>query len=150
CRLAHKPVVWSPRGMLQRWHGTNRPHLKSVWEKVCQLVSPAQLLLHTTSEEEAEGSQRRLPGLRTVVIPNGVDIPDSVSCSDRDKEFRLVYLGRLHPQKGIENLLYAYKMVHHNLEIRSSLIIAGTGEKQYIQTLKLLIRQLGLSGQVTM
>ena len=62
CSILDKPVVWSSRGMLQRWSGTRRPRLKAIWERVCRIVAPSRLVLHTTSEEEAHDSKRRLPG----------------------------------------------------------------------------------------
>jgi hypothetical protein len=34
CRILRKPLVWSPRGALQRWPGTSRARAKSVWEKI--------------------------------------------------------------------------------------------------------------------
>ena len=32
CRLLRKPVVWSPRGALQRWEGSTKPFLKHFWK----------------------------------------------------------------------------------------------------------------------
>src|SRR5262249_48831174 len=70
CKLMGKPIVWSPRGMLQRWEGTTRPVLKAVWERVCRAVSPERLILHVTSEDEARQSAQRMPGFDVAVIPN--------------------------------------------------------------------------------
>src|SRR5262249_24938899 len=36
CTLLGKPVVWSPRGMFQRWEGSTRTTLKSIWNLVCR------------------------------------------------------------------------------------------------------------------
>jgi len=150
CKVTRKPVVWSPRGMLQRWEETSRPQLKLVWEKLCQITAPRRLVLHATSEEEARESQHRLPGLDTVVVPNGIEIPKRIVAGNRDKEFQLVFLGRLHPKKGIESLLRAYRIVIRTLGMTSSLVIAGDGEKEYTETIKILIKELGLSGKVKM
>lgn len=54
CKVLDKPVVWSPRGSLQRWEGSRRPTLKAVWERVCRVAAPRRLVLHVTSEEERE------------------------------------------------------------------------------------------------
>ena len=150
CKILRKPIVWSPRGKLQRWNGTSRPNLKGIWEKVCQISAPRRLMLHATSEEEARESGARLPGVETVILPNGVNIPKIAARHNRDTELRVVYLGRLHPKKGVENLLSAYKRALCSLEMTSSLIIAGAGEQEYTDAIKRLIRELGLSERVKM
>jgi glycosyltransferase involved in cell wall biosynthesis len=147
CRILGKPLVWSPRGMLQRWDGTKRPHLKAIWESVCRVTAPGRLVLHATSEEEAHESECRLRGVRTVVIPNGVDIPPALANRNGHPARRFIYLGRLHPKKGIENLLLAYKLVQDKLR-GSSLVIAGEGDPPYVESLKAEIQRLGLAETV--
>jgi glycosyltransferase involved in cell wall biosynthesis len=150
CRLLGKPVVWSPRGMLQRWTGTRRPALKLLWEKVCRAAAPKNLLLHFTADSEAEESRSRMPGVRSVVIPNGLSIPDEVDHKNGHSALRLVYLGRLDPIKGIENLLRACSMLNGSLGRAASLTIAGAGEGAYTRALEADIKRLGLSERVRM
>src|SRR5438132_6427361 len=59
CRMLGRPLVWSPRGMLQRWEGMKRPYLKTLWESVCRITAPKRIMLHATSEEEAKESAKR-------------------------------------------------------------------------------------------
>lgn len=148
CKLLGKPVVWSPRGALQRWEGSTRPALKAVWERVCRHLAPKRLVLHVTSEEEAKDSGERFPGVGTVVIPNGIDIPEKVIRANANGILRLLYLGRLDPKKGIENLLTACAMLDGRLGCPWSLTIAGTGDRKYISALKARIDALGLSRSV--
>src|SRR5438876_11823650 len=150
CRMMGKPVVWSPRGMLQRWEGTSHRQLKEIWEKVCRVAAPKRLLLHVTSDEEARESKHRLPGVETALVPNGVDVPSRITCVQNDRHFQLAYVGRLHPKKGIENLLNAYNMVDDKLGVTSSLIIAGSGDAEYTESIKTQIGSLGLSQRVRM
>ena len=150
CRMLGKPIVWSPRGMLQRWDGTRRPHLKAIWEIICRIAAPGGIVLHATSIEEASESEGRLPGVKTVIVPNGVDIPPAIVHRNGRCEYRLAYMGRLHPKKGLENLLKAYKTVRDSLGATSSLVIAGDGDKLYVQSLNVQIRELGLSATVQM
>ncbi len=150
CKTLGKPLVWSPRGMLQRWKGTKRLHLKAIWDLVCRIAAPDRFVLHATSEEEARESERRLPGVKTVIVPNGVKIPQIVIQSNGHHDRRFIYLGRLHPKKGIENLLNAYSMVRNSLGTESSLVIAGEGDPQYVERLKVHIQELDLSGTVKM
>lgn len=148
CRLFNKPVVWSPRGALQRWEGSSRVVHKWVWESICQkLASRNNLVLHVTSQAEAEQSLKRFPRLRAVVIPNGVEVPQNLRRSASNGKLRLLYLGRLHPIKGIETLLEACGIVG-GLSPDWHLYIAGTGSPSYIDFLKSKVKELGLSEQV--
>jgi glycosyltransferase involved in cell wall biosynthesis len=147
-RLCGKPIVWSPRGMLQRWDGSRRPLLKTVWEQVCRLVLPRQLVLHVTSEDEAAQSRKRLPGVPTAFVPNGVSIPESIAHVPGGDRLRIVYLGRLDPKKGIENLLAACRIVSDRSELDYSLKIAGDGDASYVAALKRQIEDSHLSARV--
>jgi glycosyltransferase involved in cell wall biosynthesis len=147
CRLFNKPVVWSPRGALQRWEGSSRVVHKWVWESICQTLAAKNLVLHVTSQAEAEQSLRRFPKLRAVVIRNGVDVPQNPRRSASNGELRLLYLGRLHPIKGIESLLMACGIVN-SLSTDWHLHIAGTGSASYVDFLKSKVQELGLSRQV--
>jgi glycosyltransferase involved in cell wall biosynthesis len=150
CRVFAKQVVWSPRGALQRWEGSTRTTLKAVWERVCWVSASKRLILHVTSEEEAKESLRRFPAVEAAIIPNGVEIPDSLSPTNGNGTLRLLYLGRLHPKKGVENLLAACKLLNDESVITWSLTLAGPGDPAYIQTLMRTIQEYKLSDRVKM
>lgn len=148
-KLLDKPLVWSPRGSLQRWGGTRRPRLKTLWERICLAAAPKKLLLHVTSEEEARDSMARFPGIQTVIIPNGVEIPAQSQHTQRNEALRLLYIGRLNPKKGIENLLAACNLLNgHGPQY--TLTIAGTGDGPYEASLRGEIARLALSHQARM
>jgi len=149
CRMLGKPVVWSPQGALQRWQGSTRPWLKAAWDAVCRsLIVPARTVIHATSEGEAEATRQRMPSSRIEIIPNGVDLPELSESRQwvPGGELRLLYLGRLHPIKGIENLLRALAVLG-NASI--SLRICGTGEAVYADSLRALAQSLGVQGRVS-
>jgi glycosyltransferase involved in cell wall biosynthesis len=151
CKRFDKPVVWSPRGALQRWGGTTHVWQKALWEQICWLVAPTRLVLHVTSEEEADASLRRLPGIEVVVIPNGVEIPEKISHVHGHGVLRLLYLGRLHPIKGIDNLLAACKILKDShCAFIWRLTIAGTGDQRYTESLMARIDEWALAPQVKM
>ena len=147
CKVLGKPMVWSPRGALQRWSGSRRRAIKAVWEKACRTMIPGSLILHVTSEDEATESQCRFPGVHCVVIPNGIDIPEIVRHVPNSERLRLLYLGRLHEKKGLENLLAACKLL---LQTEWSLTIAGVGDPHYSKGLQEHICALNLSERVSM
>lgn len=150
CRLFDRPLVWSPRGSLQRWTGSRNPMLKACWERICRVLAPRHLVLHLTSPDEARESSPRFPEADVLVLPNGVRVPERVAYRPGDGSLRLMYLGRLDPKKGIENLLAA--CCHLTVEGRLdwSLTIAGGGQSDYAASLERLIGELGLSARVTM
>lgn len=147
CKLFRKPVVWSLRGALQRWPGTTRAMPKKIWELLCDLLCEEErIALHVTSPREAQDSTRRIKNARLVIIPNGVDIPPANAARQwrPNHQLRLLYLGRLHPIKGIENLLRALVQ----LDPIASLSICGNGSKRYELTLKSLVDELSLANRV--
>lgn len=147
CRLFNKPLTWSPRGAIQdayEWEGARRQWLKRWWERLCNiLVRPDKVIAHTTSERERVATQDRVPRATAMVVPNGVDVPELFSTRDwlPGGRLRLMYLGRLSPKKGIENLLEAINLLK---DISVTLTIYGDGEADYTSQLKLLAERLGL------
>jgi len=121
---------------------------KYLWERVCSaLVLREKLILQTTSQSEAVQSQNRFPDVRTVIVRNGVELPGDLRKTDSKGLFRMTYLGRLHPIKGIEALLDACRLV--NSESGPwHLNIAGCGEVNYTNVLKSKVVELGLEALV--
>lgn len=150
CRLRGKPVVWSPRGALQRWEGSTRVRVKAAWEWLCRILAPRKLLLHVTSDGEARESLERFPGFDVAVIPNGVEVPEHVRHVDGKGMLRLLYLGRLHPKKGIENLLAACKLLKSGSRMPWSLTVAGAGDPKYTEAIRTQIAELDLAQQAKM
>jgi glycosyltransferase involved in cell wall biosynthesis len=103
-----------------------------------------------TSEKEARESLEQLPGVKTIVIPNGVEIPNRLIHVPENGVLRLLYLGRLHPKKGIANLLSACKRLNDSSNTTWSLTLAGAGDPKYVETLRTRIEELKLGKQVQM
>jgi glycosyltransferase involved in cell wall biosynthesis len=149
CRAFRKPVVWSPRGALQTWERSRNKTMKSLWTTLCRVtMNPAAVALHVTSRDEERESTVVFPGLPSFLIPNGVEVPEVLP---RDRTWcpggvvRVVFMGRLDPKKGIENLLTAISQMP-DIEVVAS--IYGTGSLSYEDSLRRLVHQLGLEGRV--
>jgi glycosyltransferase involved in cell wall biosynthesis len=146
-RLLHKPLIWSPRGGLQRWKGSSRIGLKGIWDFLWyHTADRVELTMHVTSEQESRETLARFPKLRMATIPNGVDVPVGLNRIQRNGELRLLFIGRLDPKKGIEALLKACSLV--DLAPPWRLAIAGWGQPEYVSQLKDQIHALGLGGRV--
>jgi glycosyltransferase involved in cell wall biosynthesis len=147
-RILRKPVVWSPRGALQRWKESRRVFAKRVWDKACDLLlHPARSALHVTSHQEAEDSARHIRQAKPYVLGNGVDTPETLP--EREwrpaGQLRLLYLGRLDPKKGIDNLLQALAdLCDDSVRLR----VCGGGAPEYARYLADLCRKLGLEQRV--
>ncbi|MFH1635551.1 MAG: glycosyltransferase [Chloroflexota bacterium] len=144
CRLLGKPMVWSPRGALQRWERATKLLFKWMWEGICnELISRKNCVLHVTSDQEATDSRARMSNATIKLVPNGVDAPEALPVRSwlPEGRLRLLYLGRLHPIKGIENLLRALKRLEDG---SVSLTICGSGDEAYSLSLRHLVYDLGL------
>jgi glycosyltransferase involved in cell wall biosynthesis len=147
-RLLGKPVVWSPRGALQRWAESRRVTYKRIWDNVCdRLLHPERSLLHVTSPQEAEESSICISNATPVTIENGVDMPAVLPAREWQPggRLRMLYIGRLDPKKGIENLLRAIAALGDNL---IQLRICGGGAPEYVRSLVDLSLQLGAERNV--
>jgi len=148
-RRYRKPLVWTLRGALQRWRGSRHRLLKAVWERICRVLLPEPTVFHVTSAMEAEESRPRMPRGRFAVIPNGIDVPERVERGDSDGTLRLLYLGRIDPKKGIENLLRACASLNGRLAIPWRLTIAGgASDSDYARKVFRAMESLGLADRV--
>ncbi len=147
CKVLRKPVVWSLHGALQRWTGSRRPFLKRTWINFCNLLcEPARVVIHSATPQEEAESRPALSRAKPVVIPYGVEVPTKPAREIRKAgaPLRLLYLGRLHPIKGIENLLQALSLTQTPVTLE----ICGAGERSYEASLKTLVNRLGLGPRV--
>lgn len=151
CRRLKKPLVWSPRGALQDWPGRRRAAAKALWDRLCLKIAPPHAIVHATSEPEAESIRRALPGMNIAIVPNGVAIPDASPPPPGGSEtLRFLFIGRLDPKKGLENLLAACAMLKDQDVLRFNLTIAGSGPEAYRKQLSDLIQRRELGDRVRM
>jgi glycosyltransferase involved in cell wall biosynthesis len=149
-RLLKRPVIWTPHGAFQRWSGSRRVGLKSLWKKVCIAVASRELVFHVTSTEEVQETRERFPRGTIQQIPNGVEIPPTLNHEPRSARLRLGFVGRLDPKKGIENLLAACRILKERSGPDFSLAIAGSGASEYEAHLRREIGRLELVSEVAM
>lgn len=126
-------VILSPHGMLEPWIID-----QNSWKKKLGLffyqrkaVETAKYL-HTTAEMEALNIQYL--GFKTPIhiIPNGIDLNDIKGVKKNYGTKKIIFLSRIHPKKGIELLLEAWR----NSNTEGWLLeIAGNGDENYIANL---------------
>lgn len=137
--------IISPHGMLEP-DALNRSKVKKklIWAMGFGNVFKKATAIHCTAQNEIPNSLKFSHQANIIYVPNGVAIPHE---SYQKKESQLMFIGRLHPKKGIDRLIKAFKIVG---DPSLSLIIAGTGSKAYEDKLQGLIEELSLGKQITM
>ena len=137
------PYVVSPRGTLSDWSMRSGSSVKRAFWALVQRPSLAAVSCwHATSE--AEYADIRTRGFRqpVAIIPNGVDLPDLAA--KRDSDFRtLLFLGRIHPKKGLDLLLPAWRAVQDRFR-DWRLIVAGPDSTGYLARMRELATELKL------
>ena len=105
--------------------------------------------IHCTTEQEVEWN-RRLGFRNCFVAPLGTDEMPGDSLEERDKKV-LLFVGRIHPVKGLENLIRAWGKAigdKPNDASRWQLRIVGPDEAGHLAFLSVLVSDLGLEDNV--
>ena len=140
-------LVVSPRGTLAPWALNWRRRRKQVmWPIQKRLLTHADLL-HATSETEYEHFRALGLTAPVAIIPNGVDIPAMPTSTEKNHtsadQRTLLFLSRIHPIKGIDDLLHAWqKLAPKYPDWR--LVIAGRGEPAHVKQVHQLAESLRL------
>lgn len=150
CRTRGVPYVYQQHGVFDPVRMRHRALKKrlafALWERsVCE--SAAALIALT----EYEAETYRSLGLRSriVVIPNGVELPGRPPESRllmkyvpdlREEDVVALFLGRLHPTKGVDVAVEAFLCVE---EPRVRLLVAGPDEFGLQQVLEHRVREAG-------
>lgn len=147
CKIRGKPIVWTPNGAFRNPERGRKVAIKQAWLQVCTFLLPRRMLVHFASDQERSVASLR-SNIAAAVIPHGVDCGEELQVmrDQESKSLALLFVGRLHPVKGIENLLRAMSA---GGGLNSSLDICGDGERDYILYLRSLVKRLGLEDRVT-
>lgn len=144
--LHHKPLIISPRGMLEPWSLQQSAGLKRIalhsWEG--RNLRAADLL-HATSE--AEAAQFRTLGLtnESRVIPNGVNTVAAPPTRPPSPEKTLLFLSRFHPKKGGDLLIRAWSQLHESFQ-DWRLALVGPDPEGFRPAWEELAMNLGIPG----
>jgi glycosyltransferase involved in cell wall biosynthesis len=136
-RRAGKPFILSPRGMLAKDALAISARKKTMlWALAQGRAARAAACLHATSEQEYRDIRAFGLSAPVAIIRNGIDVPPVSPEPAVDGESRtLLYLGRLHPHKGIDQLLEAFLRIGpRHLDWR--LDIAGPLDSDYARSLE--------------
>ena len=142
------PYIARPLGQLCHWALAQSKTKKQLYLNLIERknLNQAKVLHFTASLEQEEVRVLNLNS-PSVVIPLGLNLPKITKAIDSNTKppYTLLFLSRLHPKKGLDNLLAAWNQIkpHH-----WQLIIAGSGEEDYVKAIRLQIETLGLGKTV--
>lgn len=148
-RQHHIPYVISLRGMLypQALAASAMVKKISLWlyqRKDLQCAACIQ----ATCKEEME-HYRNLGFTNPVaVIPNPIDLGNYLKRPIPQKlHFKIGYLGRIHPRKRIERLIYAMSALREKIN-NAELVVIGSGDENYELFLKNEVERLKLNNVI--
>ncbi len=137
------PLVLAPRGTLSRWAMQSGSLVKKIfWPLVQRPVLENTACFHATAYSEYEDIRRLGFRQPVAVIPNGVDMPVTRGHKS-ESERTLLFLGRIHPIKGLEMLLPAWKALQSRFR-EWRLQIVGPDNRGHQAKMLALAESLGL------
>lgn len=142
CSRNNIPIVISPRGTLSKHAFNSGTRLKKIfWPLIQKPALKNTTIFHATSEKEKLDIRKLGFKQPIAVIPNGIDLPNKVVTTKKLK--KLLFLGRIHPIKGIDILLESWSLVEKKYP-EWSLDIVGPDGYGYLSYLKKIKEDLGL------
>ena len=144
-----KPYIISPRGMLDKWILNNNPLKKKIGFSLYESSHIKNAAcLHALCIQEYKAI-RDFGAINPIaVVPNGVFLPNELSNPNSIPHWKadgkkvLLFLGRIHPKKGIENLLRGWRALSKEKK-DWKLVIAGESQgPEYLEQLKVLHSEL--------
>jgi glycosyltransferase involved in cell wall biosynthesis len=148
------PLITSVRGMLEPWAlKKNALKKKIAWFLYEKNNLESVNVFHATSELEAESIRQMGFRQPIAVIPNGMNIAtkafqDTCSYFKELKNKRiLLFLSRIDPKKGLERLLEVWQELSPKYS-EWHLVIAGSGDEAYVQSLKEKAKQKLLQNKI--
>lgn len=161
CLAAGVPYACFPHGMLDQWPIYGQGQLKKLkktayWMLVERSIFESAEAILFTTRREMQRSLTTLPfsPKRCVLTPFTAHIParETIDDSANDeapymKKKCALFLGRLHPKKGLTLLLSAWSAA--KMPQSWHLVIAGPGETSYVKELKKKTQELGITHSVS-
>lgn len=152
-RQQKRPYLVSPHGLLNHWSLQQQGLKKRIYLELIERHNlSSSKAIHFTAIAEAQETNALNITSRAVVVPLGVDLPLLIPKAREqlrqklrllDNQLILLFLGRIHPKKGLELLISALSSLKKNNQF--CLLIAGKGEPQYEQEIHQLIEKSHLS-----
>jgi len=146
------PYLVSPRGMMDPWALANSKWKKTIAAWVFEnAVLRDAVCFHALCASEADAIRAYGLRHRIEVVPNGVELPEKLNTEEIESakgKKRLLFLGRIHPKKGLLGALRAWAELKRDMSQEKwrewQFVIAGWDQGGHEGELKRLCADLGL------
>ncbi len=158
-RQQNAPLVVTPHGLLEPWclrH--HRLRKKVAWHLWAKKMLAQAACLHATCEAEVQSIRRVGLGNPVAVIPNGVDLaefertaaagPPADQLDVPDDRRLALFLSRVHPKKGLLNLVRAWAALDGCAE-DWHLVVVGPDEAGHRAEVEAAARREGVAARVS-
>jgi glycosyltransferase involved in cell wall biosynthesis len=146
CHMKKVKVVIAPRGMLSRYiFESDNTTMKKLIHHTIGKTALRKSWFHATAAAEYTECRDIISGWKGFTQPNILTLPDLQVVHKENKVFTLIFMSRIHPKKGIEILFKAISQ----LDFPVLLQIAGSGEEEYVASLKNLAAELNISAKIS-
>ena len=147
-RKQNKPYIITPRGTLYPQALNISRQKKQIFLK-CFLLNDLNkaAAVHATCAEEMKHLRNLGVKSPIAVIPNPINVTTNFPISTSHSQLKVGYLGRVHPRKNIERIIYAWEKLGSKVADKE-LVIIGEGDEQYFQFLKKEVFRLRLKNVV--
>jgi len=145
--LTGRTWIWSPRGECS----ADALHYSSLKKKVVLKIInriKGRVVFHSTSPKETEEIQAVFGNVKVIEFPNYCALEDQIEVEIKKQ---ILYMGRIHPIKAIENLIEAIALSEEFHAKGFSLKIVGKCAPEhmnYLTQLKELVKKHGLTEKV--
>ena len=142
------PLVCSPRSMLDPWALNHRWLKKKIaWWLYAKRMLQNTTAIHVTSDLERENVEALKLGRPTILVPNGVDLPQPrLEAQSKTASLkRCLFLSRLSQKKGLPDLLHAFAKVAPSDWV---LDVVGNEEGDEGSKSRALVDELGIQQRV--
>jgi len=144
CTRGRIPLVVSPRGTLSTWALNRNASQKKIFSWLLQApMLRATSCFHATAESEYEDIRRLGFKQPVCILPNGIDLPPVAERAENSGPRVLLFLGRIHPKKGVDLLLRSWQSLADRYP-DWELHIAGPDNVGHLEEMRTLAARLGL------
>ncbi|NRB33073.1 MAG: glycosyltransferase [Rhizobiaceae bacterium] len=142
---SNTPYLVSPHGMLDEWAlNCSRAKKKLAAKAFENRHLKNASCLHALCKPEEQAFRRFGIKGPIATIPNGIDLPESIDREDKSHKRKiLLFLGRIHPKKGLINAIQAFAKVKNRGDWL--FVIAGWDQENHLSELHHLCDSLNVS-----
>ena len=153
----NKPALLTPHGMLESYIWERQAWYHQVKKRVYWMFFAYPAFkncskIHALTERESNTIRRYFPNQEIEIIPHGIEtnIPDAQNrqADEFSKPPYILFLGRIHPVKGIKTLINAFGQAIKSSSRKLRLVIAGPTqekEREYAAELHSLVKKWEIS-----